>query len=632
MRDFCKETRRLSLLRDPLFWLLVMFTLAFYVRLLETSGVAYGVWWIYLDEGYRLYPSLRLLRGESLFRDMFTAYPPLSYYLHLLAYQTLGVKVSSVRIVLIVSQLATTTLTYALARRLMSRWFSLFAALLTVAYGVQQLNMGYAGWYVLPPLLGAAIFLMRWIESGETHRRELFAVGGLVGLLIAIKLREGAWAAIGCALSILVLRILRDFEPGGGRPRLFNPLYAAHLLLPVLVLVMLGDSLTPGRALLFLAPNFAMSLAILIRQIWGTSGIRSRVPTLVADLAVFSAGVIAVTAPWVTYFLCVVGSQVLWSSLVSIPIALMGRNYFWRVSLDPLGPGLSMAVAFAGAAAVLLAVWGPARWRGAAATVLGLATLSLPMVAWKQPVLWEGTLLFVMLPLASGIALLYAVLYWRRPSVRARAVLVLGLLNGTTLMTLHPWTDFNHWLWASTPALLLVAFGASRLHRALAERVLPLRACVVVGQCALLAVWAIPQIDTLRGIHASRLQNSVSGDAPMEPASAQPTQRVIDFVNGHVPENGYILEIPSSLYCFLTGRRQAASLDYFFTIDAEIWDEDREIDAIRRHDPTYALVLADFPNWRMAFPKLGKFVDATFEPDRNLGAVDVLKKRTPPGQ
>ena len=559
MTNFSDDSRRLPLRRDPLFWLLAMATLAFYVRLLDSSGPAYSEKWIYMDEGYRLYPSLRLLRGESLYRDLFTAYPPLSYYLHLLAYQILGVKVSSVRIVLLVSQLATTTLTYALARRLMSRWFSLFAALLTVVYGIQCLNLGYSGWYVLPPLLCAAVFLMRWIESGETRRRDLFVVGGLAGLAIAIKLRDGAWVAIGCALSILVLRVLRDFEPGRGRPRFFNPIYAAHLLIPVLVLLMLGNVVTPGRALLFLAPSCAVSLAILIRQLIGTTEIRSRVPTLIADLAAFGAGVFVVTAPWVMYFVWLVGPEVLWSNLVGIPIAMKNRMNVWTIVFDPLGPGLSIAVAFAGAAVVLLAVWGPARWRSTAVTVLGLATVTLPVVVWKRPIIWTQTLLFVMLPLASGIALLYAGFHWRRPSARVRAVLVLGLLNGTSIMTLHPWVDFNHWLWASTPAMLLVAFGASRLHRALAEQVLPLRACVVVGQCALLAVLAIPAIGAARGIHATKLRDSVSGDAPMNPASAVQTQRVIDFVNAHVPEDGYMLEIPSSLYCFLTGRRQAAS-------------------------------------------------------------------------
>jgi 4-amino-4-deoxy-L-arabinose transferase-like glycosyltransferase len=143
---------------------------------LFTQTINYNFWAIYLDEGYRLYPSLRLLRGEELFRDMFTAYPPLSFYLHEIAYALLGVKVSSVRIVLICSQLATTLCTYALARYLMNRWFALFAALLTISYGIVNHNMGYSGWYVVPFMLSAMLFLFHWIRSDCANRRELLGV------------------------------------------------------------------------------------------------------------------------------------------------------------------------------------------------------------------------------------------------------------------------------------------------------------------------------------------------------------------------------------------------------------------------------------------------------------------------
>jgi hypothetical protein len=105
---------------------------------------------------------------------------------------------------------------------------------------------------------------------------------------------------------------------------------------------------------------------------------------------------------------------------------------------------------------------------------------------------------------------------------------------------------------------------------------------------------------------------------------------VIDFVNRHVPEDGYILEIPGSLYCFLTGRRQAANLDYFYVLDGKLWGEEREIEAIRRRDPSHVLVRSDYVGWQKTFPKLAAFVAATFEPDRELGPVKVLKKRTTP--
>lgn len=630
MRGVAGAPRRLPLRRDPLFWLLAIGTLAFYVRLLQAPGIDYRFWWFYLDEGYRLYPSLRLLRGESLFRDMFTAYPPLSYYLHLLAYWLLGVKVSSVRIVLIASQLATTTLAYALARHVMNRWFSLFAALLTVAYGVQWLNMGFTGWYVLPPLLGAMILLVRWTERGDAGRREPFLAGCLAGLAIAIKLRDGVWIAIGCALSILVLRILRDFEPGRGRPRIFNPLYAAHLLLPALVVWTLGAHVTADRALLFLAPNAALVLALLIRQTWGTSEIRPRVAALLADLAVLGGGVLVVTVPWVAYFLWAVGPDTLWSSLVRVPLAMSERMVHWSMSFTPFGAPISLAVALAGAGAALLAAAGPSRWRGAAAGVLCAAALLLPLVLWKDPMLWR-TVLLAMLPVASGIALLEAGRHWRRPPPVSRAVLVLGIFNGTTIMTLFPWTDLSHWRWASAPAMVLIAFAASRLHRALARCVLPLRAGVVVVQCALLALWAAAALSALDTSRAVKLGRSASGDLPILRDDLMQTQQVVDFIERHVPAGGYVLEVPGSLYCFLSGRRQAARLDYFFVLDAGIWDEDREIEAIRRHDPTYALVRIDAQQWREAFPKVSAFVDDAFEPDGRVGRVEILKKRIVPG-
>ena len=62
--------------RDALFRGLAAGTLVLHLRLAFTHGPPYASPWMTLDEGYRLYPSLRLMRGEMLFRDMFTPYPP----------------------------------------------------------------------------------------------------------------------------------------------------------------------------------------------------------------------------------------------------------------------------------------------------------------------------------------------------------------------------------------------------------------------------------------------------------------------------------------------------------------------------------------------------------------------------
>jgi 4-amino-4-deoxy-L-arabinose transferase-like glycosyltransferase len=245
-----------------------------------------------VDEGYRLYPSLRLLRGENLFGDIFTAYPPFSYYLHAIAYSLFGVKVSSVRIVLICSQLATTLGAYVLARYLMSRWFALFSAFLTVAYGTIHLNMGYSGWYVVPFLLGVTICLFRWIASDCANKRALLGAGLLAGIAMGIKLRDGSWVTIGCLVAILAVHVVRDFIPGRGKPTLFNPLYAAYLILLVMIVLMLGgNNLSLGRVLLFLLPNLLICTALLIRQLFFTVEIRPRAREIITELSVFSGGV-----------------------------------------------------------------------------------------------------------------------------------------------------------------------------------------------------------------------------------------------------------------------------------------------------------------------------------------------------
>ncbi len=117
----------------------------------------------------------------------------------------------------------------------------------------------------------------------------------------------------------------------------------------------------------------------------------------------------------------------------------------------------------------------------------------------------------------------------------------------------------------------------------------------------------------------------------MDPISARQTQQVIDFINQHVPAGGYVLEIPTSLYCFLTGRRQAARLDYFYVINGTIWDEQQEIETIRNHDPKYAIVREGLSEgWRKDFPQVSSYVDATYKPYLKLETAMILKKRDAP--
>ena len=206
--------------------------------------------------------------------------------------------------------------------------------------------------------------------------------------------------------------------------------------------------------------------------------------------------------------------------------------------------------------------------------------------------------------------------------------MVLGVMNGAILMTLYPFTDFHHWLWTCAPAFIIFSFAASRLCDVLAKQTIHFRWAVIAASCAILGYGLTAVIKHVRGdMPIVRLQNSRSCDLPMKPVLAGQIERIIDFVNQNVPKDGYILEIPGSLYSFFSGRRQAARLDYFFILDGRMWDEDRELALIRSNNPRVALVRMDSPDWCAAFPKVFDYVSNNYVLYDTAGQVAMLKRR-----
>ena len=614
--------QRESIWRDPIFWLLGVATLVLHLEL-RMRGPSPSIYWYYLDEGYRLYPSLRLLQGESLFADMFTAYPPLSYFLHLFAYQIFGAKVSSVRLVLVFSQVVATLSTYAISRHLVSRGFSLFAAVLTVLYGVVRMNVGYSGWYVVPLTLLTLLFLFRYIESESSKRSYLVLAGVFAGLAVATKLRDGAFVVIASLVAILAMRILLDFRSGRGRGFLFHPLYTSYLLLPVVIAGTLWADLDWPRGLLLLAPSVALCGLLFLRQTLLCGEYRPRIGRLCGEVALFLGGTAAVTLPWVLYYGGSVGWGSLWYHLIEVPL-WMGSK-LWRVWAPG---GLDFTAAFAAAGvwtalglAIVLDVW-KRFLPGLVAAALVLTPL---LIHWWPEVKPAG--MYLLLPGASVLALVLVWRRWGRANVSAQHFVVLSVFCCVVPISLYPWTDSTHWMWVSAPSLIVAGVAASRVHRYLANRSGALRWVAVAAQCVVIVQLAPAVLDPRGQAVLLELREAERGDVPYDAGAARRIQKVVDFVNENVPPDAFILEIPSSFYSFITGRRQAAQLDYFFALDSTIWDEDREIASIRRNDPEYALVRKGDPKWQDGFPKVSRFVWENFVHHRRFGDVTILKKR-----
>ncbi|MCH2173373.1 glycosyltransferase family 39 protein [Myxococcota bacterium] len=608
-------------------WALALCFGAIQLYLVWHQSLTYATPWIYVDAGYRLYPSVRMMAGEQLFRDMFTAYPPLSYFLHLGAFELFGVKNSSVRLVLMVSQFATTALTWVLARRAMGEVPAAGVALLTVAFGVVRLQLGYTGWYVLPLTLAALLFVFRYIESGATSQRALFWAGIFAGLALGTKLRDGIWVIVAVLLCVLAIRTLRDFPFGPGHFRRFPLIYHAHWLLIAVVLFNLSGAADESRLVFFVFPSVVLCEVFFLRQTRFAASVPKRASALWSGCAVFGAGVLVVTLPWLLYYLATVGAETLWNSQVEILLGMKGNMVVWHPYGAPLG---AAALATTGAlVGVALALFGPQAWRVPLRGALALGVGGSPALALAGAG-WVSALLYCLIPFATGVALLLAAKCEQKGDPRAPHWVALAVFNIAVPMSLHPFTDFNHWLWVCPVSFLILGAAGVALMSDLSRRGSPVKGAVTLGGALLVALALWRAFEPPLTLEARGLEGTDRLDTPVEIGSHATVQSVVNFVNANVPPDGYILELPGSFYAFATGRRQAARLDYFHVLDNEIWDEMGEIRSIEKHAPDWALVSARDLRWRRLFPNLALHVDVNYELHSTLGFVRVFKRREQP--
>lgn len=618
---------RLPLRRDPVFLSLGLLMLLAHVYLLRTQTIPYWIYWVSMDEGYRLSPGLRLLRGEVLFRDVWAAYPPLSYYLHAVAFEVFGVKISSIRICLTAAQLVTTLLTYAIARKIVNRGFSLFAALLTVVCGVVQLNMGYSGWYVPPLVLGTLLFLFRHVETGPAGRRELFAAGIFAGLAAGMKLRDGILVSVAALVAILVVQLAREPQVGTGRAVRFHPLFLAYLLPAVTVLVLIRGSLTVGYLCVFVAPVLVLSIVLVSRQLLLSRDVRQLSRPLPAQIGAFASGAALVTLPWIAYHAWQVGADELWRGLVTEPLAIADGMVLWLMPVET-----EHSLVLLGFLSLVLPFSASPKWRGHATIAAGVAVLgSLVLVPALS--LRPAGYLILLLPAVNLATTFVLATYRQRVDAQIQRLVVLTLFSTITPLGLYPWTDVNHWLWVIPPVLLTGTWLTSRLHVALAGMHGALRgltAAVLV--VFLLLVWPAALNPFATKEPVVRLRNSASGDVPFDDWSARLVQPVVDEIEKSVPPDACMLEIPSSFFTFLTGRRQAARMDYLAGFHRPSWNARRELEFIERNHPLYVVerVDGDFWDWRASYPELDGYVRASFEPRRRLGPVQIWKRKGTP--
>jgi hypothetical protein len=254
------------------------------------------------DEGLMLLQIARVFRGEQLYVDIHTGYPPGVFLLNAALWHLSGIESTlPIRAVLALVNAASVGLVFVLARPLAGGALAAAVALGWGAYlpvfvgHFAAFNVPYPSWYATCGFLATQLAVDRHLVTGR--RRALVAAGMAAGLTFFVKQNSGALAVVACGLTLAVPRAAT-----GDPDR-----YLARLLLVLAALFLLGgftqamgameSSFIIGPALVLLAGRLVVA--------------RTPVPhdggRLAGKLALITAGALAVTVPWLVPFLWALG-------------------------------------------------------------------------------------------------------------------------------------------------------------------------------------------------------------------------------------------------------------------------------------------------------------------------------------
>ncbi len=330
--------------------------------------------WFMQDEGVLYYQYLRTFEGQMPYRDFFTGYPPLIYYLHSLIFEHIGISITTIRSVMAVVNASTATALYLVSRRVAPRGAAVLPSLLFLVMQPGDItnmafhNSPYPSWYALAFLTFASWALMRALEAQTPGRRSawLLATGILGGLTFLSKQNAGIFILWGVSgfLASVPAREINTTRGEAGEPPLLRALRLGYLvLIPAVAVFLIAKFLSPLAISIFVAPAVVLSM-LGARVAFSASAWRR----MLRDLLTVGAGFAAAFLPWLLYFGSKVGAGVFLRELF-----LLGKNVDENlyVPFPSLGP---LTLAVLGIAAVTLAA---AMLRRRRAAREGKRTLSL---------------------------------------------------------------------------------------------------------------------------------------------------------------------------------------------------------------------------------------------------------------
>jgi hypothetical protein len=423
--------------------------------------------WIAHDDGMLGQAAERVMAGELPHRDFDDPYTGGLAYLHALGFKILGVRLVSLRWLLLAATLAWVPVVYFLATRFVPPMSAALVTTVAVAWSVPNYFASMPSYYNLFLATFGTAALFRHVERGG--RRWLVLAGCCGGLSFLVK-SVGIFFLVAGGLFLLFRAQIQsrpdayaDDRPSTG----FLLLETAGCLGLIMALVaMLGERRTVMDVLHFVVPITA-AVTVLLWCEWreGRGGLQTRIRRAWALLGPFAAGAIAPVAIFLVPFIAT-GSLHAFSDGVFLALE---RRFGQAERALPEVADMVWALPY-GAALVAVAFERHALWNLIAAPAAGLGLLA-GLATIDQPssylALWNSVRFLPLFVMLAGCILLL-----RRPvSVsspkREQAFLLLGVLAAIGMVQ-FPFSAPVYFSYTA-PMLALAAvpvasLGARRLH------------------------------------------------------------------------------------------------------------------------------------------------------------------------
>ncbi len=218
--------------------------------------------WVPHDEGALAQTAERVLKGEFPHRDFDDIYTGGLAFLHSLAFRVFGLRLLSLRLVLLIFSLAFVAAVYRIASRAVSPIISGFITLLSLAWSLPNYFAGLPSWYNLFLAVFGILAIFKHIETRKKYW--LFIAGVLGGLSFLVKLTGLYYVAAGLLFLIYQEQLLASDTRDSTHSRAFALLTGAGLLIFGGLLVFLIYPYSDLMAILhFLVPGFTLIVFLL---------------------------------------------------------------------------------------------------------------------------------------------------------------------------------------------------------------------------------------------------------------------------------------------------------------------------------------------------------------------------------